>query len=166
MHVCGGCGIAWRFERVVCRWSWTFQQRPSNTTSRTISVHPSTRPPVHPSTRPSVHPSMKTMTSLSRSLPIPRCTSCLRRALHEPRTAANPLAQQPVRGKKNQARPSSALRVRLLQDVPRYGRQGISPPSFPSSVSSSNSFHQQAPSSLCPPAACATTGIQTAWPST
>ncbi|KAI9815259.1 MAG: hypothetical protein M1827_002739 [Pycnora praestabilis] len=55
---------------------------------------------------------------------IPQCSNCFRRffALAFDNWVGS--SRQQVRGKKKLARPTSSIKVRLLQDVPRFGRQG------------------------------------------
>lgn len=51
----------------------------------------------------------------------PQCVSCIRRALTPFRTSS---FQQQTRSKKKLAKPSTTIKVKLVRDVPRFGRSG------------------------------------------
>jgi len=63
------------------------------------------------------------MASLLRSSQAPQCLSCIRRATAGIGDAWIATSQQHVRGKKKLAK-QTTIKVRLLTDVRRYGRQG------------------------------------------
>ncbi|KZF21143.1 hypothetical protein L228DRAFT_248915 [Xylona heveae TC161] len=63
------------------------------------------------------------MASFLGSLRSTTCASCMKRISRGIESSPNPFVQQ-IRGKKKLAQQSSSLKVRLLQDVPKYGRRG------------------------------------------
>ncbi|KAI9717322.1 MAG: hypothetical protein M1812_004849 [Candelaria pacifica] len=54
----------------------------------------------------------------------PQCTTCLRRIFALGLENGHAPSRQQIRGKKKTARSTSDIKVRLLEDVPAYGRQG------------------------------------------
>ncbi|KAI9776770.1 MAG: hypothetical protein M1835_005432 [Candelina submexicana] len=54
----------------------------------------------------------------------PQCTACLRRTFALGPENGRALSRQQIRGKKKTVRPASNIKVRLLEDVSGYGRQG------------------------------------------
>ncbi|KAI9832935.1 MAG: hypothetical protein M1819_003965 [Sarea resinae] len=64
------------------------------------------------------------MASHLGALRIPQCLSCVRQLSGTAGAGFSSALRQQIRGKKKLARPTSSIRVRLLQDVTRYGRQG------------------------------------------
>jgi hypothetical protein len=65
------------------------------------------------------------MSLVSFSLGRPQCLSCIRRALNGFNHAWVSSTRPQIRGKKKLAK-STTIKVRLLADIPRYGRKGIS----------------------------------------
>lgn len=65
------------------------------------------------------------MSLLSFSPGRPQCLSCMRRALNGFNDAWVASTRPLIRGKKKLAK-STTIKVRLLADIPRYGRKGIS----------------------------------------
>lgn len=64
------------------------------------------------------------MASLMGSLRAPQCMSCMRRVNASFNDSWLASAQQQVRGKKKLVK-QSTIKVRLLRDVTRYGKQGM-----------------------------------------
>jgi hypothetical protein len=65
-----------------------------------------------------------TMAFSLRSSRLPQCTSCVRRLTIGARDGQAPLRQLQTRGKKTSANQSDVLKVRLLHDIPRFGKAG------------------------------------------
>ena len=64
------------------------------------------------------------MASLSRSALLPQCTSCIRRVTRQNLDARAP--QQQIRSISKAAKEAERnIVVKLLKDVPRYGRAGM-----------------------------------------
>lgn len=64
---------------------------------------------------------------LPRSSLAPQCAACCRQLSRLGlSTRSSPLNQAQIRGKKKNARPSANISVKLLQDLPAYGRKGMS----------------------------------------
>ena len=68
------------------------------------------------------------MASLSRSALLPQCSSCIRRVARQPLDGRTPLQlqQQQIRTISKAAKEAERnIVVKLLKDVPRYGRAGM-----------------------------------------
>lgn len=89
---------------------------------------------------------------------IPQCSACLRSYAFGAHDAAAPVSavRLQVRGKKKMANNSATVTVRLLKDMPTFGRRGEPSASLYPSQRSSRSM--QATSSPSPAARCATGG--------
>ncbi|KAJ8606113.1 hypothetical protein MRB53_041189 [Persea americana] len=62
---------------------------------------------------------------MSTPLLLPQCTACCRRWLRDAAyRPLSPLAQVQIRGKKKTAQPKTTITIKLLKDLPAFGRKG------------------------------------------